>query len=294
MKNFFKFLLSHIMNVSYSPDNTHIIYSNKWFKIKCSRNYYNKYKSKNDEEKIKKYLKYKLTRKAKGVVYTCITNDYDDINEIKTYKYIDEDWDYVLFTDNEEQIKQGQIGIWEVRPLQFNELDNTRNQRWHKINPHLLFPEYNKSIWIDGNINILTDYIFKQAYKMKSNIKIPKHFKNKCIYDEYADVKNFTLDQDDLIDKELLILKQAGMPKNYGFTETNILIRNHNLPEIVKIQNEWWYFITNYSKRDQLSCMFILWKFGIKTDDIILKNTRLDTKDFYSMIHKKVRDKEIK
>ena len=115
----------------------------------------NNFKSKCDEKYIQDYLEYKNQRVPKGVIYTCITNDYDDINEIKTYKYVNKDWDYVCFTDNKEHIEKGQIGIWEIKPLMYNESDNTRKNRWHKFHPHILFPQYSQSIYIDANINIL-------------------------------------------------------------------------------------------------------------------------------------------
>lgn len=257
--------------------------------ISIDNHTYNKYKSDSDEQTISEYLKYKKTRKAKGVLYTCTTNDYDDIYEIKTYKYIDKDWDYVFFTDNEEHIKLGQIGIWEVRPLQYTELDNTRNNRWHKLNPHILFPDYEQSIYIDANIVILTDHLFKQIEKKNLSFILPKHFKNKCIYQEYKDVLKLELDKKDLINKELDLIKQAGMPKNYGFCENNILYRKHNDDIIRKIDEEWWYMVKNYAKRDQLSLCYLLWKYGFKIKDITFKNSRLDSKNFFVMSHKKGR-----
>lgn len=250
---------------------------------------YNKYKSDIDIQQIEEYLLYKKTRQAKGVVYTCTTNDYDDIHEIEIYKYIDKDWDYVFFTDNEEHLKQGQIGIWEVRPLQYTELDNTRNNRWHKLNPHILFPEYEQSIYIDANIVILTSHLFDVIKKKNNPFVLPKHFKNKCIYSEYKDVKKTALDSFELIDKELEIIKNAGMPRNYGFCENNILYRKHNDDIIRKIDEEWWYMVKNYAKRDQLSLCYLLWKYGFKIKDITFKNSRLDSKNFFVMSHKKGR-----
>ena len=290
MRFFLKNVLNRLFQVSYSSDNKHVIYKNRFVKFKFKRRTYNWYKSNNDETRIRKYLEYKKHRIAKGVVYTCITNDYDKIEEINIYKYIDNDWDYVLFTDNEEQIKKGQVGIWEIRPIQFTELDNTRNQRWHKTHPHNLFPDYQKSLWIDANINILTDYVFKIANKTNQPIMIPIHYKDNCIYQEYIDVLKYELDDANIIKQELNVIKNAGMPENYGFTETNILIRKHLEPDMISLQNEWWDFIYKYSKRDQLSCMYLLWKRNIKTKNIVIKNTRLDKKDFFVMSHKKGKD----
>lgn len=239
--------------------------------------------------RIENYLAQKSSRKAKSVLYTCITNDYDDIEAIKTYKYINNDWDYVCYTDNQEHINQGQIGIWEIRPLQFNELDDVRNNRWHKLNPHILFPEYEESIYIDPNINILTDKIFKIIEKKNRPFIQPYHFKNTCIYYEYKEVLNNKMDDEKLIIDEYNLLKENKMPKRYGFGENNLLYRRHNLPEIIEIDNEWWSMVKNYAKRDQLSLAYILWKHHIKIKEITFKNTRADKKNFYVFAHKKGR-----
>lgn len=240
-----------------------------------------------DLKNIREYLEYKNTRKAKSVIYTCITNNYDDINTIKTYKYINKEWDYICFTDNEEEIKQSQIGIWEIRPLQYTKSDNTRNNRWHKLNPHKLFPNYSESIYIDANINILTPHIFNLIKEKNLPFILPKHYMRNCIYKEYKEVSRLKLDENTLIKKELELIKKSGMPKNYGLCENNILYRKHNLPEIIHINEEWWNMVLNYAKRDQLSLVYLFWKNDIKIKDITFKNTRTDNKNFYVFKHAK-------
>lgn len=249
----------------------------------------NNYKEENDAERIKEYLEYKPTRQAQGVVYTCITNDYDDLREIEIYKYIDKNWDYVCFTDNQEHIKSGQIGIWEIKPLQFDKLDNTRNNRFHKLNPHLLFPQYNQSIYIDSNINILTSYLFDEIKCRNLNLLLPQHFNRLCIYQEYSAVLDAKLDNQDLILEELELLKRNNMPRNYGMLENNVIYRKHNNSEVVAINTEWWDMIKKYSKRDQLSFVYILFKHNIKPLDLSIENTRLDVENFYAFEHKKGR-----
>lgn len=249
----------------------------------------NPYKSKKDKDRIKEYLEYKQTRKAKGVIYTCITNDYDDIREIEIYGYIDKDWDYICFTDNKNDIKQAQIGIWEIRALQFNELDNTRNQRWHKTHPHLLFTQYEQSCWVDANINILSSKLFDDILKYNSKILITKHFKNTCIYQEYEDVLNSNLDDPNIIEQEKNLIKKDNMPINWGLPETNVLFRKHNDKQIMCFDEKWWSMIEMYSKRDQLSVSYIMWKFGFNIKDCLMENSRTKLYDFFVFAHKKGR-----
>ncbi|MBO5910701.1 MAG: DUF616 domain-containing protein [Elusimicrobiaceae bacterium] len=238
-----------------------------------------------DTQTIQNYLAYKPTRKAKGVVYTCITNDYDDIREIETYTYVDRDWDYVCFTDNPKDIASGQIGIWQIRPLQFAKLDNIRNQRWHKTHPHALFPNYESSCWIDGNINILSNYLFKTIDQKNTDFLVPAHFKNTCIYQEYQDVLLAKLDNPKLIEQERDFIMQAGMPIQYGTPETNILFRKHHQDTIQQLDETWWNMIEKYSTRDQLAAAFLMWKYELKPTDIFLLNTRVAVYDFYVFKH---------
>jgi hypothetical protein len=35
-------------------------------------------------------------------------------------------------------------------------------------------------------------------------------------------------------------------------------------PEVINLMERWWYFIKNYSKRDQLSFNFVAWEQGFK------------------------------
>ena len=75
------------------------------------------------------------------------------------------------------------------------------------------------------------------------------------------------------------------MPKNYGLNETNILLRRHNVPQIIKLMDEWWSYIEKYTKRDQLSLSYVLWKNDISIDDISFKNARFDNGNFQFLDH---------
>ncbi|MGI5845684.1 MAG: glycosyltransferase domain-containing protein, partial [Alphaproteobacteria bacterium] len=185
----------------------------------------------------------------KKVVYTCITGDYDKL--IK-HTYINPEYDYVCFTDNNILLKS-KIKPWKILPLKYTNSDKIRNAKWHKTHPHVLFPEYSESVWVDGNINILTNSLFKRFAKSKQNILIPVHFKRNCIYAECMAVVECQKDSQRNVDKVLKFLEKNNMPKNYGLLETNIIFRRHNNKLIKEINENWWNMIKRYSYRDQLS-----------------------------------------
>lgn len=239
------------------------------------------------DSSINDFINAQSKRKTQKVVYTCISNNYDNLEELKGYKYIDYNWDYVCFTDSEKLIKKEKVGIWEIRPLQFTKLDNTRNNRWHKIHPHLLFPEYTESVYIDANINILTSKFFDIVNQTSKDILLPVHANNTDLYRELKWAKEMHFDDDAVVDKQRKLIEKSGFPPNYGMFENNLIYRKHFTPEIIDIMNEWWHFVENYSRRDQTSLAYIFWKHNRKISDYCLDNTRRDFKNFCIFKHKK-------
>ena len=237
------------------------------------------------EKTITDFRKAQSKRQAKKVVYTCITNRYDDLSEIACFHYTDFDWDYVCFTDDEELIAQQQFGIWDIRPLVFTDLDVIRNARRHKVLPHILFPEYDESLWIDANVNILTSFLFDNIRKRRTNLLIPIHATRNCIYEEYEFVQNAGLIVPELGRQQIETYQKAGFPKNYGLLETNILYRRHNAPAIVQLMDDWANEIIHFTQRDQLSLTYVMWKYHLKIADHSLPNARIDEKNFCVFEH---------
>lgn len=239
-----------------------------------------------DPKLTEQYWEHKKTRNADTVVYTCITNGYDDLHEIAAHKYINLDADYVCFTDSITKDAICRLGIWELRPLVFNALDDTRNNRWHKLHPHILFPHYKQSIYLDANVDVNSCWLFDEIRKRNQKFLLPRHPSRVCIYDEFREILSQFMDDPKLILKERSLIKRSGMPRKYGLTENNILYRQHHDPEIISLMDEWWKMIATYSKRDQLSLCWLLWKQGYAIDDISFDNPRFTPERFSVFAHK--------
>lgn len=195
----------------------------------------------------------------KAVVYTCITAHYD---ELYNHTYTNLDWDYVCFTDD-LSIANENNSNWQLRPLQYTKLDNTKNQRWHKLHPHIIFPEYEYSLWVDSNLDVMSPAIFQDvdnAIDKGKSISIAPHPDRDCIYDEMQACLELKKDILKNMLPQIEKFKKNGFPAHYGLFETNIMLRRHNLSKVKKIMNDWWYWVENYSKRDQLSLTYVLWK----------------------------------
>jgi hypothetical protein len=194
----------------------------------------------------------------KNVIYTCITDGYD---MLINHTYVDDNWDYVCFTDDLSISSVGNSS-WHIRPLHFAKCDNIRNQRWHKIHPHILFPEYQSSVWLDGNVNILDRHIFTDFDKAINEHRlasIAPHPERNCVYDEFIACVELGKDDERILNKQLSLIKKFGYPKRNGLFETNVIYRDHHNYRISEVMKDWWWWIENYSRRDQLSLPYVLW-----------------------------------
>ncbi len=197
------------------------------------------------------------------VIYSCITGNYD---EVPVHDYVDDSWDYLLYTDNNSLLENEKIHHWKIRKLEFAGLDSTRNARFHKLNPHLLFPEYKYSLWLDGNINIKRRVYYKRVESFiaqKEKIVVPKHYVCNCSYDEALELKAQRIDYKKIIDAEIEFLEAEKFPHDIGLYDTSMIFREHNDNTIISAQELWWQMLVNYSRRDQLSFVYSFWKYEI-------------------------------
>ncbi len=199
----------------------------------------------------------------KGIVFTCITGNYDSLID---HKYINPDWDYVCFTDD-LSIRNDKNKSWKLKKLVFTKLDDARNQRWHKLHPHILFPQYEYSLYVDGNVIIRSRKFFNLIYDLtKKNIKIAigLHPERNSLYEEAEECIRIGKDLKEVIEKQIKIIKKDKFPKDFGMFENNVMLRKHNDRQIIKLMTDWWWWIENYSRRDQLSLTYVAWKNKVK------------------------------
>jgi len=194
------------------------------------------------------------------VVYTCISGDYDELREVSRPE---KDIKYVCFTDQKIESK-----TWKVCPIPkfLNSLEPTKIARCIKILPHLFLSEYNISVWVDGNIQVLGNIKELVNSNLKNYFAIPKHPDRICLYQEAETVIKLKKDTEYNVNKQLQIYRDKNYPKNNGMVQSNIIIRKHNDSRCIKICNLWWNEVRQFSRRDQLSFNYVIWKKNVIID----------------------------
>ncbi|WP_072037399.1 glycosyltransferase domain-containing protein [Escherichia coli] len=208
--------------------------------------------------KIKKNSIHKVSMR-KRVVYTAIFGGYDNLIDPKE---IDKSVDYICFTDD----KNIKSHIWNVIYIKTDEeSDKAKLNRHYKFFPHLYFSEYEESLYLDGNIEIVSERI-SEAFDIAlndSDISIPRHTERNCIYEEANTCLELGKGNSEKIKEQIEFYKHSDYPENNGLFENNVIFRKHNTQAIIKLMEEWHDAISIFSARDQLSLCFLMWKNSI-------------------------------
>lgn len=197
--------------------------------------------------------------KKEIVVYTAITNHYDDLKELSC---LSNNCDYICFTDNPNI----QSKTWTIKNMENLIYDHNRNAKQYKIFPHLFLEDYEYSLWIDGSIDIIGDIEeLIKTYLVNAPIAFLRHEERNCIYEELdALISNGRKDNAEVMRSQVEKYKNLGYPKNIGLITATIILRKHNDLNVIHIMEEWWKEIINHSKRDQLSFNYVAWKNNFK------------------------------
>lgn len=215
-----------------------------------------------EDYRIKKYDTFPS---AKIVVYTCIWGKYDSIVEPM---YINPNIDYYIITDQDipSGSKWKKLDLPEING--FSNMSPIDINRFCKMLPHNLFPNYDYSIYVDGNIRIVTD-MYPIIADMSGKVLGIHNYTVDCIYNmKDAIIAGRKAKKED-VQSQVERYRKEGFPEHFGAFECNILCRKHMDNECIEIMNNWWEeFNRTASKRDQLSLPYVIWKCGKSSDFI--------------------------
>ena len=203
---------------------------------------------------------------ARTVVYTAIFGKRDTLRDPE---YVPEDCDFVCFTD-----QSFSSSVWDVRRVEPECDEPVLSAKVYKVLPHRYFPDYEQSIWVDGNISVQGDvHALLNSALATTNFAAFDHTRNvdsrDCIYDEAEEVLELiTQGRMKHVDPEVLreqvaTYKRAGYPEHKGLITAMILLRKHNDPKVIETMEAWWREIERYTQRDQVSFNYVAWKHNL-------------------------------
>ena len=206
------------------------------------------------------------------VVYTCLTGNYDILRQPLA---VAKDWDYVCFCNGPAPCEEGcraapgdRCGVWKMRQIHYNG-DAKTLSRYPKLLPHVVLSDYDWSLYIDANLQIRDNKLYEIADRHIAEghlvCQVP-HPERDCMYDEI--VECFRLEHISYCQARRLkkFLQHEKFPRHFGLWENNIILRSHNEPRIIALDESWWSDWENGPKRDQLSLAYHYWASNLRPD----------------------------
>lgn len=204
-------------------------------------------------------------------VYTAIFGNYDQLHEPG---FTPDNVDYFVYTDGE--VPAG--GKWKKRPwedvMDASAMTGTEKNRYLKMFPHLLFPEYEYSVYVDGNNLVTGDLTAMAARTEDFPVAMHLHKTRDCVYKEIDACIATRKNSVQALTEHRTLLKRMGVPEQWGLLAAAVIARRHHDPLCIKIMETWWDCFLHGCRRDQIGLIHCLWK--LKIDPVKLSGLGKD------------------
>lgn len=212
-------------------------------------------------------------------VYTAEFGGYDEILEPVMRP---DNIDYFIITDG--VLQPGScwkpLNPSKCIPKQYRE-DPLLSNRWCKMHPHVLFPEYRYSVYIDANFLIVSDFTELVNRMGDFPAAMFRHKNRNCVYDEIKACRIKNKAPHEALRMHGALLKKHGVPKKYGLLEATVIVRRHRETRCIELMELWWQAFLKGCGRDQIALIDALWEMGICPSALGALGPNLDRCDLF-------------
>ena len=201
----------------------------------------------------------------KIAIYTCVTGGYD-YARMPLVK--EKDCDYYMISDNEALA--GDSFNWiDVRAVCPAEITSPKDQnRYCKMHPHKIFPEYDFTVYMDGSIQIIRPVSHYINNVGSSGLAIHRHRERDCIYSEGIFLYWLGAVKKEALLKDISRYMDAKVPRHFGLFECGMIVTDLKNENAKQIYQCWYEEYQRGAKRDQQALIYVLWMLGMTCDDI--------------------------
>lgn len=199
------------------------------------------------------------------VVYTAVLGAYDARLPTLRDGCSAGDIEFVAFVDGHYEVS----GPWKLVRVEPPFLDTKISALWFKANPHLFFPAQTRCVWVDGNLEDLciTAELVEQ-WLATSPVAVPRHRQRSNALEESQVLQALQLDDPFKLERTRARLRDVGEPQRGPLSATMLLARDLSSPRLRGADHDWWTYIVDGSRRDQMSFDHAMSSHGIEPAEI--------------------------
>ncbi len=215
-------------------------------------------------------------------VYTAVFGNYDNIYQPWI---LPDNCDFYIITD-----QQKDYGIFKQVEYDKSLVDgfcNAKKNRYFKLHPEKVFPQYRYTIYIDGSIEIKADLTPLINKVNKYGVGFYAHGARNCIFSELEACKILKKGNYKLLKEQCNSYEREGFPKEFGMIEAGVIAREHNIKECLNIMEAWWKEYCKWESRDQISLPYVLWRNGMSIQEVATLGNNIHSEQrFYIHEHR--------
>lgn len=205
------------------------------------------------------------------VVYTAVFNDYDILWGPRVRS---EDVRFVCFSDRPIVRTEG----WEVVQVD-PQNGHPFSQRFCKLCSHLVFPEADVTLYLDGTFELLVDPLqLVDRYLSKWDLALFRHPQRQGVFEELDACARLGKDDRRLLEMIAELYASEGMPASGYLRAGGFILRRHS-QEVAAFNECWFRELVRSGIRDQPPLAHALWESGISfetIDDNIWRNDMMN------------------
>ena len=195
--------------------------------------------------------------------------------------------DFICFTDKERSAHN-----WRFIVVDPGQTDSNLNAKALKVNPFEALANYRYSLFVDANTMLCgrLDFLIRR-FLVGHELVMWAHPERDDVFTEAIAIVEHRRHPPAQLVRQLTAYQKQGVPRHSGLYEASFIWRDHESQSVRYLMTEWWDHILTYSKRDQLSLAYLVWKTGIRPQTLpaSLGNSR-ENKIFVKLPHLSVSD----
>lgn len=193
---------------------------------------------------------------CRSVVYTVIVGGYDDPMPLVARQ---SGVDHILVTD-----RTFDHCAWTQRllPPEVAQMAPVDASRWCKFHSHLLFPDHDLSVYVDGNLAIIGSLagLMSEFAASGASMGLFAHGVRKTVAAEIETCRKmgkFSARDMQVLAGQVQRYRASGILDQDALTDNGVIFRNHRAADLPGAMASWWAEFLTGVKRDQISLPWV-------------------------------------
>jgi hypothetical protein len=208
-----------------------------------------------------RWLRPRLQRPQRGVVYTCLFGSSEHFNDFDYGDAVER----ICFTDDPHLRAEH----WKLQLVGRGLLDPVRRSKQYKLLAHRFLPDHAWSLYVDNTVRLKVEpqaFFEQQLADRPSAMRCFRHPDRDCVYDEAGAVLLEGYDDPRRVEAQMRFYRYLGLPEKAGLATLPVLLRRHHDARVIALAEAWFQQLLLFSFRDQLSFNPVAWSQAYEID----------------------------